>query len=178
MSMFESGASCDGHAMFSADSGPKSHACAPRSCQSKQFSQVECAGSSGRMTSPVLEGRAETKEKLFCHARGCLSEQVAQTASTAAWLCKNALRAGVSPPTPGALTSVLRTREHAISAHGGRRARDKRPHARRARARPLTRPSSGTDTPTAHEILPTRRHRRDATRRGDNKNRQPYPAPG
>lgn len=97
MSIFESAASCDGHARFSADSGPKSHACAPRSSQSKQFSQVECAGSSGCKTSPVLEGRAKTKEKLYCHSRGCLSEQVAQTASSTAWLCKNALRAGVSP---------------------------------------------------------------------------------
>ena len=130
MSMFESGASCDGHAMFSADSGPKSHACAPRSCQSKQFSQVECAGSSGCKTSPVLEGRAKTKEKLFCQARGCLSEQDARSASSTKQLGSAKMRCAPACPradvwsAPGSLqgTQVLN-----IGALGPSRARQTTP---------------------------------------------------
>ena len=176
MSMFESVASCGGRPMFSADSGPKSHACAPRSCQSKQFSQVECAGSSGRMTSPVLEGRAETKEKLFCHARGCLSEQVAQTASTAAWLCKNALRAGVSPRP-----RLERSRQS--SGHGNTQYRRAGAAARATNDPTRDVPARGHSLVLAPEQTHRPRMRYpppdaiDATKK-EAKNRQPYPAPG
>ena len=138
MSIFESGASCGGRAMFSADSGPKSHACAPRSCQSKQFSQLDCAGSSGRKTSPAFDGARDMNEKLFCQTRGCLSEQVAAARSTGSLaLQKCAARRRVPAPKPGALPAVFRTPTDAIWARGGRRAPNKNdPRGRGADATP------------------------------------------
>ena len=132
------------------------------------------------MISPAFDGARDMNEKLFCQTRGCLSEQVAQTASRqAAWLLPLCSASVASrAPTPGVLPVVLRAPPDAIPARGGRRAPTSTTRAAAAptRRHPRRHPRRLLDAIAATRRgspHPRRRRRRDV----QTKNRQPYPAP-